>query len=321
MFDKVTDILRKLQFWVDLTIFMFINLLFVLILEINNIKMNKLLTTILAASVVSLASAQVKTPKASAHAELDATVGLTEIEVEYSRPNKNNRVVFGDVVPFDKIWRTGANKNTTIEFSDDVTVGGAPLKAGKYAIYTKPGKSAWEVYFYTDTENWGNPQTWDDAKVAAKAVAKVEQLSQPVETFTISVDDLKMDKANLTFSWDKTRAVLPIVVPTDAKVMATIENTMNAEPKAGDFIAAANYYASTGKDAQLAKDWMDKGMSLMKEPQYYHYHQQAVVYANAGDFKGAVEIAKKSLEGAKAAGDDAYVKKNEVAIKEWANKK
>ncbi len=283
--------------------------------------MNKLLTTILAASVVSLASAQVKTPKASAHAELEATVGLTEIEVEYSRPNKNNRVVFGDVVPFDKIWRTGANKNTTIEFSDDVTVGGAPLKAGKYAIYTKPGKSAWEVYFYTDTENWGNPQTWDDAKVAAKAVAKVEQLSQPVETFTISVDDLKMDKANLTFSWDKTGAVLPIVVPTDAKVMATIENTMNAEPKAGDFIAAANYYASTGKDAQLAKDWMDKGMSLMEKPQYYHYHQQAVVYANAGDYKGAIEIAKKSLEGAKAAGDDAYVKKNEVAIKEWANKK
>ncbi|MCO5260483.1 MAG: DUF2911 domain-containing protein [Crocinitomicaceae bacterium] len=283
--------------------------------------MKKVITTAVAASLISIAIAQVKTPQGSTKADFETTVGLTEIEIEYFRPKKNNRVIFGDVVPFDKMWRTGANKNTVIEFSDDVKIGDQPLKKGKYAIYTKPGKDSWEVYFYSNTENWGMPNPWDDSKVVAKYLAKVTPLSSTVETFTISIDDLTIDQANLTFSWDNVRVAVPITVPTDEKVMATIDNTMKGgTPTAADFMSAANYYVATGRDAQQAKEWMDKGMSMISEPQYYQIHQQAIIYAKAGDYKGAIELAKKSLDAAKKAGSDEYIKKNETMIKEWSKK-
>ena len=127
------------------------------------------------ATVLSV-NAQLKTPKPSPTSKLEQTVGLTNITVEYSRPGVKDRTIFGDLVPYDKIWRTGANKNTIITFSSDASIDGERLKAGSYAIYTKPGEKNWEVYFYSTIDNGGLPKSWKDANVVLKTLAKVESI-------------------------------------------------------------------------------------------------------------------------------------------------
>lgn len=268
-----------------------------------------------ASSLIAFADAQVKTPQSSAPAEVEVIVGLTKIEVEYARPNKSGRTIFGDLVPYGKLWRTGANKNTTIEFKDDVLVNGQALKAGKYAIYTKPEKNNWDIYFYTDTDNWGLPQNWDDAKVAAKINVKAHKIPMTVETFSIHLDDLTYNSAKLNFLWDNVYVEAKIEVPTDQKVLSSIEKTMKENPTAQDFMSAANYYYTTGKDIQQAKKWMDEGMKMIEKPAFYQLHQQALIHAKAGDKKSATQLANQSMSASKAAGSDDYVKLNENLLK------
>ena len=282
--------------------------------------MKKVLTILSLAGLMAFSQAQVTTPAASAPSEMEVTVGLTKIELEYSRPNKNDREIFGNLVPYGKIWRTGANKNSTISFSDDVIIDGQTLKAGKYAIYTKPEKDSWEIYFYTDTENWGNPEKWEESKIAAKTTAKANKIPLEVETFSISIDDLTHDSAKLNFLWDNVYVETKIEVPTDKKVMASIDAAMKGKPTAQDYMAAANYYFTSGKDIQQAKKWFDEGMKDNKEPKFWQLRQQSLIYAKAGDIKGAISLAQKSLNAAKQAGNADYIKMNEDSIKEWSKK-
>lgn len=280
--------------------------------------MKKVLTLLSFAAFMAFSNAQVKTPAASVAADYEVKVGLTEFELEYSRPNVNGRKIFGDLVPYGKIWRTGANKNSTIEFSDDIIIDGQTVKAGKYAIYTKPDKDNWEIYFYSDTENWGLPEKWDDSKVVMKTTAKVHKLPMNIETFSISIDDIYNDNAKLNFLWDNVYVEVKMEVPTDKKVMASIDATLKNSPKPEDYIAAANYYFTTGKDIQEAKKWIDEGLKNQKEPKFWQLRQQSLIYAKAGDKKGAIRIAQKSLELAQKAGNADYVKMNEESIKEWS---
>src|SRR5690606_34836625 len=148
--------------------------------------------------------AQIQTPQASPFQKIEQKVGLTDVTLEYSRPSMKGRTIYGDLVPYDKMWRTGANANTKITFSDDVEIGGKTVKAGSYAIFTKPGVSSWEVYFYTDTNNWGTPEKWDDDKVASQATIQVYPMQMDIETFTMSFDELKNDAAVLGILWEKT---------------------------------------------------------------------------------------------------------------------
>ncbi|MFV0304945.1 MAG: DUF2911 domain-containing protein [Moheibacter sp.] len=282
--------------------------------------MKKLTLFLAVFALCFITNAQVTTPQASPSAELEFKVGLTDIEIEYSRPNASGRTIFGDLVPFGKIWRTGANKNTTISFSDDVIIDGQTLKAGKYAIFTKPEKSSWEVYFYSDNENWGVPQKWDESKIAAKTTVQALQLPMNIETFAISIDDLTYDSAKLNFLWEKTYVEVKINVPTDKKVMNSIENAKSAGFTSQDYLAAANYYYTNGKDIKQAKKWIDEGMKLNKDPKFYQFRQQALIYAKSGDKKGAIRLAKQSLEGAKKAGNNDYIKMNEASLKEWGAK-
>jgi hypothetical protein len=134
--------------------------------------------------------AQVKTPQSSPKSTVIQTVGLTDVEVNYSRPSAKGRAVFGNLVPFGKLWRTGANENTIVSFSDDVIIDGKTLKKGKYALYTVPKIESWEVIFYSTTDNWGTPQEFNEANVALRTVVKEEALSKPVETFTIGVSGI-----------------------------------------------------------------------------------------------------------------------------------
>lgn len=277
----------------------------------------KKLLLIAAAGLMTLGSyAQIKTPAPSPSAKIEQTVGLTDVSVIYSRPSMKGRAVMGNLVPFDKVWRTGANANTIVEFSTAVTVGGKELKAGSYALYTKPGKKSWEIYFYSDTSNWGTPREWDDSKVAASVSVNPLQMPINVESFTITVDDLTNDGANLGIMWEKTYVGVPFGVPANETVMASIEKTISG-PDAGDYYAAASYLSSTEQSLDKAAEYMEKAMSMIDNPRFWQLRQQSLILAKTGDKKGAIKAAQSSLAKAKEAGNTDYVKLNTDSLKEW----
>ncbi|RAJ17086.1 DUF2911 domain-containing protein [Olleya aquimaris] len=279
--------------------------------------MKKLMTLIMVLAVTFAVNAQVEAPAPSPFQKMEQKVGLTDMTVEYSRPSMKGRKIFGDLVPFGKLWRTGANKNTIITFSDDVMIGGKEVKAGSYAVFTTPNETSWDVVFYSDTENWGTPQNWDDSKVAAKVTAEVYPLPMDIETFTISFDDMTNDSAMLGLMWEKAYVGVKIEVPTDKKVSASIDKVM-AGPGAADYYSAAVYYLTAGKDINQAVKWIDMAVEMTKDsPRFWYLRQQSLIHAKAGDKKGAIKAAKASLAGAEKAGNADYVKMNKESLKEW----
>ena len=264
-----------------------------------------------------LAVAQIQTPQPSPSNTMEQVVGLTEVKIEYSRPTMRGRTIMGDLVPYGSLWRTGANKNTTLSFSDPVTVGGQALAAGTYALFTRPGKSLWEVFFYTETENWGTPQEWQSKSVAAVIEVPTQSLAEPEESFTISINELTNTGANIHLSWENTRVTLPLEVPTDEKTMASIKETMKGTPKAGDLYQAAVYYRESGRDLQTAKKWIGKAIE-MDPGKYWMFRQQALILADLNEKEAAIKSAQSSLELAEKAGNQDYVRLNTKAIEEWS---
>lgn len=262
-------------------------------------------------------NAQITTPQPSPASKMEQKVGLTDVTIEYSRPSKRERTIFGDLVPYEKMWRTGANKNSTITFSTDATVGGKTLKAGSYAIFTKPGKDNWDVYFYSDTENWGTPQNWDDSKVASHVNVKTYELPFSVESFTMGINDITNNGGVIDILWDNVYVGVPFTVPTDDAVMTNINAVMNG-PSANDYFAAAMYYMQEGKDIQQAKEWIDQSVAMAKgQPKFWVLRNQSLIHAKAGSKATAIVAAKKSLELAEKAGNADYVKMNKDSLKEW----
>ena len=260
--------------------------------------------------------AQVKTPQPSPAAKLIQTVGLTEVTIEYSRPSMKGRDIMGALVPFGELWRTGANRNTVITFGDAVTFGDQELAAGSYTIYTRPGKALWEVFFYTDTDNWGTPSEWDANKVAA--TVEVEPTNgNDIETFSFWISNLHNNGATLNIGWGDTRIALPFGVPTVAKASASIEKTLANDPKHRDYYSAAVYYLQEGQDLQQAKSWIAKAIEG-KDDAYWYYRQQSLILAALNDTEGAISAAKQSLAFAEKAGNQDYIRLNTNSIAEWS---
>lgn len=279
----------------------------------------KKILVILAVATVSFLQAQLKTPAASPKATVQQTVGLTEVNIEYSRPSAKGRTIFGDLVPFGKLWRTGANQNSMVSFSEDVTIDGKTLKKGKYAIFATPKADAWEIVFYTDTDNWGTPEVWSEEKVALRTTAKPEQLNRNVESFTISINNLDNNFAHLELSWEKTLVAVKFEVPTQKTAMANIERVLSG-PTANDFFGAAQYYYQSNGDLTKALTYVNKALELSPEKPFWYSRLKSLIQAKLGDKKGAIETAKISLAAAEAAKNADYVKMNKDSINEWSKK-
>lgn len=264
-------------------------------------------------------NAQVKTPQPSPKATVEQVVGLTTVTVDYSRPSMKGRNIFGDLVPFGKLWRTGANQNSMVSFSEDVTIEGKTLKKGKYALFTTPKADSWEIVFYTDTDNWGTPEEWSEAKVALRTNAKPEMLNRNVESFTIGVNGLDNNFGVLELSWEKTLVPLKFEVPTQKTAMASIEKAL-AGPTSGDYFSSAQYYYQSGGDMNKALEYVNKALELNKEKPFWYNRQKSLIQAKLGDKKGAIESAKLSLAAATAAKNNDYVKMNNESIAEWSKK-
>ena len=260
--------------------------------------------------------AQIDTPAPSPFSKVEQVVGLTDVSLEYSRPAMRGRTIYGNLVPYNKIWRTGANQRTKITFSTAVTIGGKEIPAGTYAIFSKPTATAWDVYFYTEHAGGGAPAELDNSKIAASINVPTVKMPVKVESFTITFDDLNTNGANIGFIWENTYVAVPFGVPTDKTVVANIESVMNG-PSANDYYTAAVYYLDTNKDIATAKKYMDKAMELIETPRYWQLRQQSLILAKSGDTKGAIKVAKASLAGAKEAKNADYVKLNTDSLKEW----
>ena len=282
--------------------------------------MKKLLSLAVILCIAISTNAQIQAPQASPSAKIEQTVGLTDVTIEYSRPGMRGRTIFGDLVPYGKIWRTGANANTKITFSDDLKINGKELKKGSYSIYTIPNKDSWEVMFYSSTDNWGVPQEWDESKVALKATAETMEMPMPMESFTILIDDLKNDSASLNFIWENTIAMLKMEFPTDAKTMASIEKVMNG-PTANDSFAAGSYYHEAGKDLEKAHKWVSKAAEMAGDQAFWILRRKSLIEAELGKKDQAIETAKKSLASAEKANNADYVKMNKESIAEWEGSK
>lgn len=263
-------------------------------------------------------NAQITTPQPSPASKLEQKVGLTDVTIEYSRPGVKGRTIFGDLEPFGTVWRTGANKNTIITFSTDVTIAGQDVKAGSYSIFTKLNSAtSWDIMFYSDTENWGTPKNWDDSKVVATANVEVQPIPFTVETFTIDINSITNTGGIIELLWEKSYAGVPFTVPTDAAVSASIDKVMNG-PGANDFYSAAAYYLEAGKDINQAAEWIDKAVDMTKDkPRFWFLRRQSLIHAKAGNTKGAIAAAKASLMHAEKAGNAGYVKMNKDSLKEW----
>lgn len=278
------------------------------------------LAVFVAVGVFSLATAQIKTPAPSPGAKITQNVGLTDITVEYSRPSVKGRTIFGGLVPYGEMWRTGANKNTIVSFSAPVKIGGKDLKAGSYSVFTIPGQSEWEIIFYTDTENWGVPQTWDPAKEAVRFKAKSEKMDFNIESFMIDLGDLTNDGCNMGIGWEKTWVSFPIQLTTDEVVTAAIKKTM-AGPGADDYYNAGRYYFESGKDLKQAYEWIHKSNEMDgSEPKFWKLRQESLVLAGLGKYKDAVAVAEKSKTLAVTAGNKDYERMNTESIAEWKKK-
>ena len=264
---------------------------------------------------------QLKTPSASTAAEIEQVVGLTEIEIDYNRPSKKGRDIFGNLVPYGKIWRTGANSGTEISFSTDVTINGQNIKEGIYSIFSIPNIDSWEIILYADTDLWSVPRNWDETKIIFQSNFKTNMNNgKSVETFTISFDNITNNDFDLVFSWDDTYVFVPINVPTRSLVDNQIKSIMSDNPKSSDYYSAAVYYLQENNKLDVALDWMNKAIDMIENPRFFQLRQFSLILAANGKYREAIKVAKKSLELSIQANNQDYVKMNNDSISEWSKK-
>lgn len=227
-------------------------------------------TTLLALLFAGFSFAQIQFPAASSKAEVEQQIGLTKVEIEYARPNLNNRIAFGGIIPFGEVWRTGANNNTTVEFDTDVLIEGQLLYKGPYALYTIPNEKTWDLIFYKTTDNWGNPKKWDENQVALKVTVPTIKLNDKVETLTLGFDEVNTNTGNLFIAWDTTKVKAAVNTPTQQLVIQSIETQLNDNSSARDFYGAANYYYNNQLDLKKAQQWINKAIAKeAKAPQHF----------------------------------------------------
>lgn len=274
--------------------------------------MKKLLLAITLFTFGFTANAQVKTPAASPAQTIKQDFGLSYIELSYARPGMKGRKIFGDLVPFGKVWRTGANAATTLTFGDDVIIGGKTIPAGKYGLLSIPDKQSWTLIITKQT-NVTSPAAYKQEEDVVRVTAKVNNAPMRAETFTMQFANVKAESCELHIRWDNVGVALPIKTDIDGKIMASIEESMRSEKPA--YGTAAAYYLENGKDINKAIEWYNKAVEAQPNA-FWLKHQLARAYAKAGKKSLAKEMALKSIDQARAAKNEDYVQLNNKLLAE-----
>jgi len=254
---------------------------------------------------------QLKVPAASPTQTVKQAFGISEITIEYSRPSVKGRVIFGEVVTFGKIWRTGANSTTKITFGDDVKIEGVDVKAGTYGFYTIPNADSWEIMLYKDLTLGGNVANYKTENEVIRVKVKPTTLANKVETFTMGLADITSTTANIELTWENTRVAVSVVTEIDSKIMKTIENTIVQDTR--PFYQAANYYYENNKDLKQALEWTDKAINTNPKA-YWIVLLKAKIQLKLNDKKGAIATANQVIIMATADKDDSFIKQAEKLI-------
>lgn len=259
-----------------------------------------------------------KIPAASPLQTIDQAFALSNIKIEYSRPGVKGRTIFGDVVPYGKPWRTGANQATKLTFGEDVTVSGKPVKAGTYALYTIPNKDQWEFVLSKNLTLGGNVNDYKAEDEVARFTARPMSFPFNVETLTFSIDNVTPSSCNIELLWERTAIAFPVTTEIDSRIMKNIETALAADTR--PYYQAASYYYDNNKDLGQALTWVNKAVDQNPKA-YWVGHLKAKILRKQGDNKAAIAAAEQSMATAREAKNDDYVRMNEKLIAEARGKK
>ena len=248
--------------------------------------------------IVTSSFAQLKSPNASPRSNISQIIGLVSINLDYSRPSKKSREIFGGLVAYNKIWRTGANNPTTISFSDYVKINDQLISAGEYHLYSVPTESTLDLVIYEKTDAWGSLPTFDKSKVIARVSSDFIDLPNTVETFTISFENISNNGSTLNIMWDNKLAVYNIDALTKDKMINNINNVMNNNPSSNDYSRAAMYYFEEDIDIEKAMEWINKAYKDSDDLRYWHLRYKALIYEKAGKLNKALEYAESGYKRA-----------------------
>lgn len=257
---------------------------------------------------------QIQMPQASPAASISQKIGLTDVKVEYSRPSVKGRKIFGTLVPYGEVWRTGANSSTKISFNTDVIIEGKNLSAGTYALYTIPNKKEWTVILSDNLELWGSIGYTAENDVLRFTVP-AQKSREDFETMEISFNKLTDSGAALNLNWEKTAISFNIETEVEPVVMGQIQDLVidQNSNNPGLLYQAASYYYSQDKDLKTAHQWIEK--SVEADPKYWTMHLKAKIEDKLGMKDEAIESANLSSEMAREAKNMDYVGLNERLIK------
>lgn len=250
--------------------------------------------------------AQAKFPPASSTTKIEQSIGIKNAILVYQRPNVNNRIIFGGLVPYDQVWRTGANGIPVLTLEEDVKIAGNTVPAGSYGLFTIPTKGDWTIILSKNIEQWGSYQ-YKESEDFLRFQTKSSKLSNKIETFTIAFEDVTPTGANLTLAWEKTKVSFPIAVDQSAEIMAGIQAAMQGDKK--PYFQAAQYYFNNNLDINQAVEWVnkaDKGNTKAPHIKYW----KARILLKAGDKAGAIKTATEGIAMAKSLNNEEYVKLN-----------
>jgi hypothetical protein len=256
-------------------------------------------------------SQDVKFPAPSPNQKITQAFGVSEITIDYSRPSVKGRTIMGDLVPYGKIWRTGANNSTQITFGDAVKVEGVDVPAGTYAIYTIPNANSWDVMLYSDLKLAGNTSEYKPENEVAKFTVTPTSTGKKVETFTINIEDIKPNSAKIEMVWENTSVAFNVTTEIDSKIMAGIDASMKSDKPA--YFQAAAYYYENGKDMNKALEWVNKAIES-NDKAFWMMMLKSRIQHKMGDMAGAQASAEKVVSLATDAKNDDYIKMGNAMI-------
>lgn len=259
-----------------------------------------------------------KLPALSPTAKISQQFSVSEIEIEYSRPSARGRKVFGDLVPYGEVWRTGANASTKLTVGEDFNIGGVDVKAGKYSFYTIPGAAEWTIILNSDLGNWG-AMGYSTDKDVARFKVKPSVINNMTETFTIEVGDITFNTCNIVMKWENTKVVVPVKVNNADRIAKDI--VKNVENPSIPYYQAASYYYETNQNLDKAFEYVSKALESRTDA-YWMWHLKAKIASKLGKKDDAIAAANKAMEVSKGGPSEAEQKRaNEAIIKKMSAKK
>ena len=258
--------------------------------------MKKIISFLFTILLFQFSYTQLQSPVPSPRAKVSQKVGLVNINLDYSRPSKKGRTIFGNIVPFDQIWRTGANQATSISFSDDVKINNQLVEAGEYHVYSVPRENSLDLVIYKKTDEWGSLKSFDESLIKARVSSDFYDMPFSIETFTISFGDISNAGASLNIAWDNKIAIFVIDALTREKMLKGIEVTMAKNPTKNDFRKAAMYYYEENIHLDKAVKWIDIAFDDSDDLKYWQLRYKALINEKAGKIKKAKKYAKKGYE-------------------------